>query len=169
MDPFSASPVKSLEDFRAAIPGLEAYLTGRWLTDFANFSAFAFHALPDLNWAGFYLFDGETLLLGPFVGKPACTEIRPGRGVCGTAFAGGKALLVPDVHEFPGHIACDSASRSELVLPLFVGGVCRGVLDLDSPSPGRFREEEAAGLELWLKALYARLPPALWDAKPWAR
>lgn len=152
----------------AALPALKAYLAGSWLTDFANFSAFVFHGLPDLNWAGFYLFDGHKLRLGPFVGKPACTEILPGRGVCGIAFTRREALIVPDVEEFPGHIACDSASRSELVLPILVNGECYGVFDLDSPSLGRFSEKDCARLNLWLEALVAGLPEQIWKNKPWA-
>lgn len=147
---------------------LEAYLTGRWLTDFANFSAFVFHSLPDLSWCGFYLDSGGRLDLGPFVGKPACTEIRPGRGVCGKAFAERRALLVDDVQEFPGHIACDSASRSELVLPLFSGQDCLGVFDLDSPLLSRFREDDQETLEGWLEALMQRIPSEALLARPWA-
>lgn len=146
---------------------LEAYLTGRWLTDFANFSAFVFDRLPNLNWAGFYLDDGASLRLGPFVGKPACTEIRYDRGVCGAAFSRREALLVPDVHHFPGHIACDSASRSEMVLPLLFRGEAWGVFDLDSPLLSRFTEEDRARLERWLSKLVNRIGPRLSD-RPWA-
>ncbi len=160
--------VAAAEDFEARLPELEAYLVGHWLTDFANFSAFVFHTLPGLNWAGFYLFDGDKLKLGPFVGKPACTEIKIGRGVCGTSFAQKKALLVHDVEAFPGHIACDSASRSELVLPVFEGQECIGVLDLDSPALARFGENDQSGLELWLNALQNRLPRGLAARRPWA-
>lgn len=117
------------------------------VANLANASALIFESLEDLNWAGFYLREGETLVLGPFQGKPACIEIPVGRGVCGTAAQTGKTQLVPDVHLFPGHIACDSASNSEIVVPLFVGGAVVGVLDLDSPWPGRFNREDQAGLE----------------------
>ena len=117
------------------------------IANLANASALIYESLEDLNWAGFYLMEGETLVLGPFQGKPACIEIPVGRGVCGTAAQTGKTQLVPDVHLFPGHIACDSASNSEIVVPLFVGGAVVGVLDLDSPWPGRFNREDQAGLE----------------------
>ena len=104
----------------------------------ANAASLLWHRLPGLNWAGFYLLRGDTLLLGPFQGRPACTRIGPGRGVCGAAAARRATLNVPDVAAFPGHIACDSASRSELVVPLLRGGALLGVLDLDSPLPARF-------------------------------
>lgn len=117
------------------------------IANMANLSALLWQALPDLNWAGFYRRVGAELVLGPFQGKPACVRIPWGKGVCGTAAAAGAAQVVPDVHAFPGHIACDAASRSELVLPLFdrSGGVI-GVLDLDSPLPGRFTREDSEGL-----------------------
>jgi GAF domain-containing protein len=127
-----------------------------------------YHRLPDVNWAGFYLYDGEKLILGPFCGKPACTEIKLGRGVCGTAFAEGRSLLVPDVQEFPGHIACDSASRSELVVPVSLGGERIGVFDLDSPVVDRFREEDRLQVAEWVKLLSDRLDPALAARRPWA-
>jgi len=113
----------------------------------ANMSALLFHSLPDLNWAGFYLLRGSELVLGPFQGKPACVRIPIGKGVCGTAVAQRASIVVPDVHAFPGHIACDSASRSELVVPLFHGDDVVGVLDLDSPLPSRFDEEDRRGCE----------------------
>jgi GAF domain-containing protein len=113
----------------------------------ANTAALIFNLLPDLNWAGFYfLRDGE-LVLGPFQGLPACIRIAIGRGVCGTAAAARETQLVADVHAFPGHIACDAASRSELVVPLVRDGVLLGVLDLDSPSPSRFDTDDQAGIE----------------------
>lgn len=122
----------------------------------ANFSALLYHALPDVNWVGFYFHDGKELVVGPFQGKPACVRIAIGRGVCGTAARDHNTQLVPDVHAFPGHIACDAASRSEVVVPLIVGEQLIGVLDLDSPSPGRFDAEDQAGLEtlaaIWLAA-----------------
>lgn len=123
---------------------LQAHLTGYWLTDLANFSSFLFHALPDLNWVGFYLNDGQKLRLGPFMGKPACTEIRIGHGVCGKSFQDQKALIVADVDAFPDHIRCDSASRSEMVIPFFIADKLVGVLDLDSPSLDRFKPEDLA-------------------------
>ena len=155
-------------DFESLEPELEAYLTGHWLTDFANFSAFVFARVPRLNWAGFYLFDGTALRLGPFVGKPACTEIRPGRGVCGTSFVKKSFLLVPNVDEFPGHITCDTASRSELVIPLLLGEEAIGVFDLDSPERGRFTETERLGLERWLSLLIRKLPQERLRKRPWA-
>src|SRR6266581_4992460 len=112
----------------------------------ANLSALIFHALPDLNWAGSYFKKDGELVLGPFQGKPACGRIRIGEGVCGTSAAKGQTVIVPNVHEFPGHIACDSASNSEIVIPLMKGERLLGVLDLDSPVFGRFDEEDAAGL-----------------------
>ena len=112
----------------------------------ANLSALLWQSLPDINWAGFYLAIEGELLLGPFQGKPACVRIPWGKGVCGTAAQRGETLLVPDVHAFPGHIACDSASRSEIVVPLLAEGRVVGVLDIDSPAPGRFTEEDAQGL-----------------------
>lgn len=113
----------------------------------ANLAALLFHALPDLNWAGFYWMKDGGLVLGPFQGKPACVRIALGKGVCGTAAAGRRTVVVPDVHDFPGHIACDSASESEIVVPLLKDGRLVGVLDLDSPRRGRFDEEDARGLE----------------------
>jgi GAF domain-containing protein len=112
----------------------------------ANLGALLFKELPDVNWVGFYFLEGETLVLGPFQGKPACVVIPLGRGVCGTAAATGEIQRVSDVHEFDGHIACDTASASELVVPLVRDGRCLGVLDLDSPSLDRFSEADAAGL-----------------------
>jgi len=113
----------------------------------ANLASLVYHTLPDLNWAGFYWMKGGELVLGPFQGKPACVRIAVGRGVCGTAVRERSTLVVPDVHEFPGHIACDSASRSEVVVPLLHQGKVVGVMDLDSPLLGRFAAEDAAGLE----------------------
>ena len=113
----------------------------------ANLSALLFQELPDLNWAGFYFAKEEGLVLGPFQGKPACVRIALGKGVCGTAAAERRTIVVPDVNAFPGHIACDSASRSEVVVPLVRFNRVIGVIDLDSPRPGRFDEEDARGLE----------------------
>ena len=114
----------------------------------ANLSALLWHALPRLNWCGFYLFDGDELVVGPFQGLPACVRIPLGKGVCGTAANTGATQVVEDVDAFPGHIPCDSASRSECVVPLFAAdGSLVGVLDLDSPDPARFDAEDAAGLE----------------------
>lgn len=113
----------------------------------ANLSALLWHALPRLNWCGFYLYDGTELVVGPFQGLPACVRIPLGKGVCGAAASSGRTQVVEDVNAFPGHIACDSASRSECVVPLFAGGRLLGVLDLDSPDLARFDAEDAAGLE----------------------
>lgn len=113
----------------------------------ANTAALLFGALPDINWAGCYFLKGDELVLGPFQGKPACVRIALERGVCGTAAARRATLVVADVHEFPGHIACDSASRSEIVVPLLTGAQLVGVLDIDSPILARFDATDAAGLE----------------------
>jgi len=118
-----------------------------WLSNAANLSALIFETLPDLNWAGFYMLDGKMLRLGPFQGKPACTEIPLSKGVCGTATAQAKTLVVPNVHQFAGHIACDSASQSEIVLPLIASGKVWGVLDIDSPLLSRFDDTDREGLE----------------------
>jgi len=123
----------------------------------ANLASLIFHTLPDLNWAGFYwLKDGE-LVLGPFQGKPACVRIALGRGVCGTAARERRTLVVPDVDAFPGHIACDAASASEIVVPIVEDGTLRGVLDLDSPELARFDAEDAEGLELFVRTLVPRM------------
>ena len=117
------------------------------VANMANLSALVWQALPDLNWAGFYRRMGAELVLGPFQGKPACVRIGWGKGVCGTAARTGAPQLVPDVHAFPGHIPCDGASRSELVIPLFApDGAVAGVLDLDSPLLGRFDRQDLEGL-----------------------
>ena len=117
------------------------------VANLANVSALIYQEMDRINWAGFYLMKTGVLVLGPFQGKPACIEIPEGKGVCGTAAAEDRPQRVDDVHRFPGHIACDDASRSELVIPLFRDGECFGVLDLDSASPARFREEDRTGLE----------------------
>jgi L-methionine (R)-S-oxide reductase len=124
----------------------------------ANMAALIYHGLPELNWAGFYFAQGEELVLGPFQGKPACVRIPWGNGVCGTAAARSQSVVVPDVHEFPGHIACDDASASELVVPLLLRGRVVGVLDLDSPVRGRFDEEDRAGCERLAAILLAHHP-----------
>ena len=113
----------------------------------ANLAALLFHSLPDLNWAGFYWLKGGELVLGPFQGKPACVRIALGKGVCGTAARDARTIVVPDVNAFPGHIACDSASRSEVVVPVLHRQRVIGVLDLDSPRLARFSDEDARGLE----------------------
>jgi len=123
----------------------------------ANLSALLWHMLPDLNWAGFYFLKGGELVVGPFQGKPACVRIGLGNGVCGMAASKRESIIVPNVHDFPGHISCDSASNSEIVVPLLDGGKLLGVLDLDSPRVGRFDEADRAGLEviaaIWVKSL----------------
>lgn len=127
------------------------------IANLANASALLYGSLDDVNWAGFYLLEGDVLVLGPFQGKPACIEIPVGKGVCGTAVARGETVLVEDVHSFPGHIACDSASNSEIVLPLRVDGRIIGVLDLDSPLKGRFTERDRVGLEAFVSLLQDQL------------
>ena len=119
----------------------------------ANLSSLVYNALPDLNWVGFYFFDGSELVVGPFQGLPACVRIPLDKGVCGAAASSRQTQRVADVHAFPGHIACDSASRSELVVPLFSGERLIGVFDLDSPVPARFDADDQAGLEA-IAALY---------------
>ncbi len=128
---------------------LRALMEGEddFIANAANFSSLLFYSLPDLNWAGLYLLKEGELVLGPFQGRPACVRIRLGSGVCGTAADERRTVVVRNVHEFPGHIACDSASNSEVVVPLIKGDELLGVLDLDSPNVGRFDEEDAKGLE----------------------
>lgn len=123
------------------------------ITVLSNAAALIWESLEDINWAGFYLMKGGKLLLGPFQGKPACTVIEVGKGVCGTAIAEDQTQLVKNVHEFPGHIACDSASNSEIVVPVHAGGALYGVLDIDSPKLERFSEEDRKGLESFVHIL----------------
>ena len=132
----------ALKDQLTALYGAER----NGLANAANMSALLYQSLPDLNWAGFYFLRGDELVLGPFQGKIACVRIAMGRGVCGTAAARRQTLVVPDVHEFAGHIACDADSRSEIVVPLIRQGRLLGVLDLDSPRLARFDEDDDAGL-----------------------
>jgi L-methionine (R)-S-oxide reductase len=117
-----------------------------FIANAANLAALLYHSVPDLNWAGFYLYKEGELVLGPFQGKPACVRIAMGKGVCGTAAAKRETIVVDNVHEFPGHIACDSASNSEIVVPLVKAGELIGVLDLDSPTLARFNEDDVQGL-----------------------
>lgn len=124
-----------------------------WLPLLSNASALLFEALPDLNWAGFYLMDGGSLLLGPFQGKPACIRIPLGKGVCGTAAERDETQRIADVHAFPGHIACDCASNAEIVVPLHRGGAVIGVLDIDSPSFDRFSAADQEGLEAFARVI----------------
>ena len=127
------------------------------IANLANASALIFNSLEGLNWAGFYILEGDKLILGPFQGKTACIEIPVGKGVCGTAVAERRTQLVPDVHAFPGHIACDSASNSEIVIPLFDGDEVVGVLDIDSPHFDRFTEADREGLEEFAEILCREL------------
>jgi L-methionine (R)-S-oxide reductase len=144
------SHASKAEMYRELAQQLSSLLEGERdpIANTANTAALLYHSLPDLNWAGFYfLRDRDQLVLGPFQGKPACVRIVVGQGVCGTAVARRQSVLVTDVDAFAGHIACDSASRSELVVPLIIGDRILGVLDLDSPLPSRFDEEDQAGIE----------------------
>jgi GAF domain-containing protein len=136
--------------YRDLCEQLTALLAGEpdRIANAANTAALLFDAMPDVNWAGFYFLQSDReLVLGPFQGKPACVRIAVGKGVCGTAVERAQSVLVEDVHEFPGHIACDAASRSELVVPLSSKGIVRGVLDIDSPLPARFDADDQAGVE----------------------
>jgi GAF domain-containing protein len=149
---FTLTPVATddkSELYRQLLQQLAGLLQGEtdWVANAANASALLWHTLPQLNWVGFYFLRGGELVVGPFQGKPACVRIALGRGVCGTAASSGLTQVVPDVHTFPGHIACDAASRSEVVVPLMHAGRVVGVLDLDSPELGRFDAADAAGLE----------------------
>ena len=151
-------PASKREHYEDLVQQARGLLAGErdLIANAANFSALIYHSLPDLNWAGFYLYDGSELVVGPFQGKPACIRIPLGRGVCGTAAERRQSVWVEDVNAFPGHIACDADSRSELVVPLLRDGKVLGVLDLDSPLPGRFDAEDQTGIEalaaLWVKA-----------------
>jgi GAF domain-containing protein len=145
--PAASTPKPELyADLASQLEGIMAGETDM-IANTANMAAVIYHGLPDLNWAGFYLMKGGELVLGPFQGKPACIRIPVGKGVCGTAAQTLTSQVVPDVHAFPGHIACDAASRSELVVPLLAGGRVLGVLDLDSPHPNRFDAQDREGCE----------------------
>jgi len=149
---FDLKPISSVnaDDLYAEIAQqLTGLLAGERdrIANAANMSALIFTSLPDLNWAGFYFLQGDTLVLGPFQGRPACVRIEMGKGVCGTAATTRQTQRVRDVNDFPGHIACDSASRSELVVPLIHDGRVIGVLDLDSPIPARFTQKDQDGIE----------------------
>lgn len=134
-----------------------------WVANLANLSSLLFHSIPDLNWAGFYLWDdaSQELVLGPFQGKPACIRIKPNRGVCGLAYSSKAPQMINDVHQFPGHIACDPLSQSELVIPLISDEVCIGVLDLDSPIRGRFSQKD---LDL-VQEVVTAIVPRLWGGE----
>jgi L-methionine (R)-S-oxide reductase len=158
VDPGLPKPVL----YRDLAASLAALLEGERdpLANLANSSALLSEALPRINWCGFYLARGGELVLGPFQGKPACVRIALGKGVCGEAAARRQTLVVPDVHAFPGHIACDAASRSEIVVPILEGATLRGVLDVDAPEESRFDEEDRAGLEEFIRVLTPRIA---WD------
>jgi GAF domain-containing protein len=148
-----------------AVLQLQGLLAGEpdLVANSANFTAFLNEQLPDINWLGFYFLQGETLVLGPFQGRPACVRIPVGRGVCGTAVAENAPQRVDDVHAFPGHIACDIRSRSELVLPLRDGDRVVGVLDIDSPSPARFTADDQRYVEALLEAFRRHQYPGAGD------
>jgi GAF domain-containing protein len=144
------------ELYRELLAAADALTAGEpdGVANMANLAALVWQFVPELNWAGFYRMVGDELVLGPFAGKPACIRIPLGRGVCGTAAASGETQVVADVHAYPGHIACDAASRSELVVPVIRDGEVTAVIDLDSPRPARFDADDAAGIEA-LAALVA--------------
>ncbi len=156
----SGSKTEIYRDLIAQARGLLAGETDR-VALAANFAALIYHAIPDINWAGFYFFDGVELVVGPFQGKPACVRIALGRGVCGTAAVTRRTQLVADVHAFPGHIACDAASQSEIVVPLYAGDRLIGVWDVDSPRIERFDHDDQTGMEalcrVFMHALYPQL------------
>lgn len=144
-----------MTDYKELCEDVRAYTEGvpHLIANLANASALLWQRLSEINWAGFYLMENGILVLGPFQGKPACIEIEVGKGVCGTAVERNETVLVPDVHEFSGHIPCDGASRSEIVVPIRKDGKVFGVLDIDSPEPGRFTGEDQTGLEAFVRVL----------------
>lgn len=154
-------------DYAALANEMRGLLAGEHdlIANAANATALIYHALPDLNWCGVYLLRANELIVGPFQGKPACVRIPMGKGVCGTAAKERRTIVVPDVHAFPGHIACDAASRSEIVIPLMghsartEGDYLLGVLDLDSPKPARFDEDDRRGLETLAQVFMESLAP----------
>ena len=148
-----------IEQYETLAKQLDALLSGEddIIANLSNASAVLNQFLDDINWVGFYIMKGDTLVLGPFQGLPACVRIPVGCGVCGTAVSEKKTMLVADVHEFPGHIACDAASQSEIVIPLIKNGQVIGVLDIDSPSKNRFRTEDQEGLEHFTAVLLKHL------------
>ena len=152
----SADEQERYKQLPAALAGLLDGETDAF-ANLSNAAALIFAGLKRINWAGFYLLRGDTLVLGPFQGKPACVRIALGQGVCGTAAQRRETLVVPDVHAFPDHIACDAASRSEIVVPILDGGILRGVLDVDSPEKGRFGEPERKVLESCVRELVPRV------------
>ena len=154
-DVATASKIELYQDVRDQ---LTALLEGERdpIANAANMASLLFHTLPDLNWAGFYFLKGGELVLGPFQGRPACVRIPVGNGVCGTAAQSRSTVVVRDVDAFPGHIACDTASRSEIVVPLIKNGLLIGVLDIDSPHLGRFDDEDRAGCEALVQSFLER-------------
>ena len=144
-----------MTDYKLLVSQLEAITEGipHKISNLANASALIYDALEDINWAGFYFYEGDILVLGPFQGKVACIELHNMKGVCGTAAYEDKTYVVDNVHDFPGHVACDSASNSEIVVPIHRDGKVIGVLDIDSPVFNRFTEEDRIGLENFVKAL----------------
>ena len=147
------------DDLRSQLQGLLMGETDL-IANTANFSSLVFNSMPGLNWAGFYFLRGDELVLGPFQGKPACIRIKKGRGVCGSTVVNGVTSVVADVHAFPGHIACDVNSRSELVAPIFANGAVVGVFDLDSPLINRFDAVDAEGIESLVRLLEHSMVPA---------
>lgn len=147
------------EQYHTLAKQLDALLTGESdrIANLSNASALLNQFLTNINWVGFYVLQGEELVLGPFQGLPACVRIPIGRGVCGTAVGKEQTIVVKDVHDFPGHIACDAASQSEIVIPLIKEGQVLGVLDIDSPIVNRFSKEDQDGLELFVKTLLLHL------------
>lgn len=157
---FKADPSQPKSElYRELVSAADALTAGEpdGVANMANVAALLWQLVPELNWAGFYRAIGPELVLGPFCGKPACIRIPFGQGVCGTAAASGESQLVADVHAFPGHIACDAASRSELVVPVIRGGDVVAVIDLDSPRPARFDTDDRAGIEALASMLTSRI------------
>lgn len=150
-------PATKREQYDALLHGLDGLLAGErdLIANAANAASLIWHSLPDLNWSGFYFYKGGELVVGPFQGKPACVRIALDRGVCGAAATRRATVVVEDVHAFPGHIACDSASNSEIVVPLLAGDRLLGVLDLDSPKHARFDAEDATHLESFCRKFVA--------------
>jgi GAF domain-containing protein len=161
-EPGTAVGLDKPTTYRTIVEQLQALIADEqdWIANLANTAALLYHTLENINWAGFYLLKGGELVLGPFQGKPACVRIAMGHGVCGTAAARRETIIVPNVHEFPGHIACDSASNAEIVVPMMRGPRLIGVLDIDSPRVARFDEADRAGLQAVVDALLsASIPP----------
>lgn len=157
---FTTDPGQPKSEFYAELVSYARALTDGepdGVANMANLAALIWQLVPDLNWAGFYRVVGDELVLGPFCGKPACIRIALGQGVCGTAAESGESQLVADVHAFPGHIACDAASRSELVVPVVRDSRVIAVIDLDAPRPARFDEEDKAGFEALAQAIATRI------------